>query len=125
MLQPSKKSRIIRHKPDYLIAILALILTSIGLTVIYSIGSNIRFNLTSGLDQTNIYFSRQVISLIIGLAGMLIASQINYKYYQKFALPILGISVILILSLLIDGLAQTVNGATRWIAIGPINLQPT
>ncbi|MCA9350011.1 cell division protein FtsW, partial [Candidatus Saccharibacteria bacterium] len=104
---------------------LAFVLTAIGLVVIYSIGSSIRFNLTNGQDQANIYFKQQVISLLIGLTGLLVASQINYKYYKKFAIPILIIGIILISLLLVEGIAQNVNGATRWLSIGPVNFQPT
>ncbi len=71
------------------------------------------------------YFKRQLIWAVIGLVAfnMLVRSPLRY---------VLGIAkwfLLLLLSFifvtLIPGFGTTVNGATRWLALGPVPLQPS
>lgn len=71
------------------------------------------------------YFKRQLIAVLVGLAGFNILVHSPLRY-------ILGIAnwfVILLLGLiwltLVPGLGNTVNGATRWLALGPVPVQPS
>jgi len=71
------------------------------------------------------YFKRQLIWVWLGLFGFNFIVRSPIKYILSSAkwgiLLVLG----LILLTLLPGLGTTVNGATRWISIGPIPIQPS
>lgn len=71
------------------------------------------------------YFKRQLIWVWLGLFGFNFIVRSPIKYILSSAkwgiLLVLG----LIILTLLPGLGTTVNGATRWISIGPIPIQPS
>jgi cell division protein FtsW len=71
------------------------------------------------------YFKRQLIWAALGWVGfnLMVRSQLRYVLgiAQWFVLLLLGF----ILITLIPGFGTTVNGATRWLALGPVPLQPS
>jgi len=71
------------------------------------------------------YFKRQLIWAALGLVGfnLMVRSPLRYVLgiAQWFVLLLLGF----ILITLIPGFGTTVNGATRWLALGPVPLQPS
>ncbi len=71
------------------------------------------------------YFKRQAIWIFIGLIAFNFISRSRLRNLIKTAPIFLLITLALIFLTLIPGLGTTVNGATRWIAIGPFALQPS
>jgi cell division protein FtsW len=94
----------------------------VGLVVLFSASYALA---DSRFDNGLYYFIRQLIWLWIGLIGFnfLVRSPIDnlLKIAPWMILLVLG----LILITLIPGLGANINGATRWIKIGPILLQPS
>lgn len=69
------------------------------------------------------YFIRnQLMWAIIGVVAMLMLSFFDYHYLHKLAMPILGISFLLLIVVLFMPL---VNQVHRWIQIGPLSFQPS
>lgn len=68
------------------------------------------------------YLKRQILFLCAGFALLYAGLQIDYRWYQRSAYPILAITVFLLVVVAVYG--RTVGGATRWIALGPFNFQP-
>lgn len=71
----------------------------------------------------DIYQSRQIIGVIIGLVAMLVVSLMDYKWVLNFYWLIYGVAVVSLGLVLIIG--QEVNGATRWINLGFTTFQPS
>lgn len=71
------------------------------------------------------YFKRQVVWAMLGLVGfnVIVRSPLRYilSVSHWFVIILLGFISIT----LIPGLGTTVNGATRWLALGPIPFQPS
>jgi cell division protein FtsW len=71
------------------------------------------------------YFKRQVLWILAGLVGfnLLVHSPLRYALGMAhwFVVLMLG----LIFATLVPGLGTTVNGATRWLALGPVPIQPS
>lgn len=112
------------HRPDYLLGLLVLLLIGVGMIVIYSTGSIVNFNITGGANDRNSFFQKQLISVVIGVVGWMIASRMHYSHWRKLALPMLVGSFILMLLVFIPGLSLNVNGASRWIKLGSLSFQP-
>ena len=71
------------------------------------------------------YFKRQLIWVVLGLVEFNLQVRSPLRYIlgvaQWFVILLLGF----ILITLIPGFGTTVNGATRWLALGPVPLQPS
>lgn len=70
------------------------------------------------------YLAKATMWAGFGFVLMLILAHLDYKYYQKWAKWILGISIALLILLLVPHVGATINGATRWIKLGPITIMP-
>ena len=119
-----KPRLVIAHKPDYILSILVLALIVIGLIMIYSTGWITVLKQTGGSSDRNGFFYTQLLSFGLGLIGWFVASRLHYTNWQKYASFIFYGSLALMFLVLVPGIAVTVNGASRWVHIGPINFQP-
>lgn len=104
---------------DYNLLASVILLTCFGLIMLYST-SAYRAQITFGNDM--FYFSKQAAISAVCLIGLLFASQIDYHIYAQFALPIYIVANILLVATKFIG--RNINGATRWIYLGPISFQP-
>lgn len=107
---------------DYSLLFIVLFLLGFGLVMIYST-SSYEANIQMKGDSTY-YLRKQVQATIIGLAAMIVVANIPYHFWEQFAtLGYIG-SGVLILCVLIPGIQYSANGATRWIRIAGLTLQP-
>jgi cell division protein FtsW len=98
------------------------VLTVLGLAMILSAGS---VSATQGYDGNPFwYFQRQGIYAIVGVIGLLIAIRLPYAVWQRLALPILVAVVPLMVIALHPSSGTALYGASRWIDLGPVTLQP-
>lgn len=109
------------HAPDYVFLSTLGILVVFGLLMLSSASSDlgkIKF------DDTFYYLKHQIYyGLLPGALGFLFAAFLHYKRWQTYALHLLVISVAALL-LVFTPLGIHAGGATRWINVGPISLQP-
>lgn len=104
---------------DYSLIFIMLFLIAFGLIMLYSTSS---YEAAIDYSDGAYYLKRQAISSAIGLIGMLIVWMIPYHLWQRLSGVIYGFSVILVF--LIIPFGHEVNGAKRWLYIGPVSLQP-
>ncbi|MER2472114.1 cell division protein FtsW [Photorhabdus laumondii] len=69
-----------------------------------------------------LFAKRDAIYLLLAFGLSLITLRIPMDFWQRYSNLMLLISVILLLVVLVVG--NSVNGASRWIAIGPLRIQP-
>lgn len=69
------------------------------------------------------FFIQQLIGVIIGFAGLKFLSNFHYKKLMTYTLPLTFIVIIMLVLVKVAGV--TVNGAQRWIDVGPMSLQPS
>lgn len=107
---------------DYPLIISVLLLSLFGLVMVYSasmITAVVRFHTTS-----DYFFKKQTWAWMIGVVVFLLTAFVPYKHYARkkflqfifFVMPLPLIYVLL--------LGHTVNNATSWIKLGPVNVQP-
>ncbi|MBQ2879395.1 MAG: rod shape-determining protein RodA [Anaerotignum sp.] len=60
---------------------------------------------------------------IIGLGLMVFAANVDYEYFSQFHIPIYIANILLLVAVLLIGVDN--KGATRWIAVGPLTIQPS
>lgn len=105
---------------DYALLFIVLFLLVFGLVMLYSVSSY-----EAGLDygDSAYYLKKQAISTCLGLVGMFIVAKIDYHLWEKFAVIGYLVSVVTIL-LVKSPIGKSTNGASRWILIGPVSIQP-
>lgn len=123
LLHPEKKivART-RGGMDKRFLIIVVLLLAFGSIMVFSAG----FVFASKRLGDSFYFiKRQLIYAAIGVLIMILLANIDYALLKRYALPIFIISYVLLLVVLIPGVGLTKNGATRWLQVGPITIQPT
>ena len=111
------ESRVGFDRPLFIAVVL---LVCFGLVMIYS-ASGVRASVLQG--DPMFFLKKQAGFAAVGFFAMLIASQINYHVYGKFIYPMLTLSIFGLLAVH-SPIGKTINGASRWIGIGPLTLQP-
>jgi rod shape determining protein RodA len=110
----------LRHL-DVLLLATTFVLTAIGLVLVYS--ASRAYALSIGVGPY--YFvERQVIYVALGLVVMVIFSVIDYRRIEEWGYWIYGLSILGLIAV-ISPIGQSSGGATRWISLGPIQLQPS
>jgi cell division protein FtsW len=67
--------------------------------------------------------TRHSLYLLISGAVALVAISVPIQRWQKYDVVLLAISFFLLVIVLVPGVGKEVNGATRWVALGPFSLQ--
>jgi cell division protein FtsW len=119
----SSKSVLRAHHPDYGIAIVVTILLALGLVMMYSISPILSHKLPTHAPS-NYYFLNQIRYVVLGLLVWVGATAIPYPKWRAWAPKLLGVSVVLLLLLLVPHISASSNGATRWLKLGPVTVQP-
>jgi len=102
-------------RPDYALLLTVVVLVIFGLMMVYSAS----FILTP--EDPAYFLKRQALWSVLGFAALLIIMRFDYRIWRRFAIPIMGVAVILLLVVLLAG--RSVNNAQRWLGQGSV--QPT
>jgi cell division protein FtsW len=105
---------------DYVTLGLLAALLLIGLVMVTSASMSIA---ARDLGSPFYFLERQ---FIFGFAGLLFAwlvTRVPTELWDKYSLALLCVGLLLLFLVLIPGIGATVNGARRWLRVGPINFQ--
>jgi rod shape determining protein RodA len=106
---------------DPVAALAAVGLAALGLAAIYS--STFSSLRAQGL-AADLVMRRQLLSLGVGLAGMVAATLVDYRRLQAWAAVVFGLTVV-VLGLVLTPLGSATNGAQSWFDLGAFQLQPS
>lgn len=123
-LQTKRWNRWKKPRGDISILIVTAVIASFGVLAVYS-ASN--YNAEVQYGDALFYVKKQLIGLFFGLPMMLILGRMNCSILRskRLRLLFLGVPIILLAMVFIPGVGRTNYGATRWIGIGPITIQPS
>ena len=99
-------------------AIIALV--SIGLVMVAS--SSMSFAVMTGSGPFH-YFIRHLMFLAGGLVLVFFIMRTEIKKIEKYGYVFLGLCFLALLSVWLPGIGKSVNGARRWVHIGPLQFQ--
>jgi cell division protein FtsW len=97
------------------------ILTVIGLVMILSAGS---ISAVEGYGTSFWYFNRQSLYAVAGVVALVVAARVPYTFWRRAAIPMLVVLVPVMLLTLHPSVGSSLYGASRWIDLGPVTLQP-
>jgi cell division protein FtsW len=104
----------------YLVLGITVLLIVLGLIMVLSTSSAVA--LDNG-GATYAGFQKQLIGVAVGLPLMWIAAKSSPTLFRAAAYPLMGISILGLMLVLAVGVE--VSGATRWLQVGPFQLQPS
>src|SRR3954449_6290491 len=118
--QSTKRAR----PPEYTLLYAAtLFLLAIGAVMVYS--SSSATSLLRGPGDPSYYLKRYVVFGVIGLIVLHVLSRGGLKLVKALTPVLLLAGFGLTLAVKLPGVGVSVNGATRWLAAGPIQFQPS
>jgi cell division protein FtsW len=112
-----------RLKTDWFMFALAAGLALFGALMVYSASAMIAVRETAGASQFT-YFYKQFAFTLAGLAVMFAASRVDYRRLEA-SVAVYGIFALTVLMLIAVFAFPEINGARRWIRIGPFSIQPS
>jgi cell division protein FtsW len=120
----AKRRRAANLPPEYNMLLTAtLCLLAFGAVMVFSASSTTRVLSDGGLSDSAFYLKR---TLIFGAAGLLImhlTARHGLQLVRRLTPAILGVSLFLLLAVLAIG--TNVNGSSRWIGSGFLQIQPS
>jgi len=120
-----RAARVLLDRPltsYYLIVGITILLLCLGLMMVLSTGSFI--DLSQGESPYH-DFEWQLIGILVGLPVMWVMARSSPRLFRAMAYPLLAVSVIGLCLTLIPGVAHSSHGASRWITLGPVTVQPS
>ena len=105
---------------DPLLILAVIALSGFGMLMIYSATF---FRLEEQGIDTLFYVNRQMVSLGIGILGMVVVTLFDYRAYRAWSLLLYGGSILLLLFVLAQG--EVINGSKAWLVIGGFQFQPS
>src|SRR4051812_6446380 len=109
-----------RELDSRLLILVTLALVAFGLVMVYSATSAAA---AVGGKDPSYYLKRQGIYAALGIVLMMVAQRWDYRRLRTLAPLLIGGSLFLLVAVLAIGPA--VNGARRWISLGPAVFQPS
>ena len=107
---------------DLLFLAAVLLLAGWGVVCVYAASS---YNAAVQYGDAFYFFKKQLIGFVLGGACMVGVSFLPYGKLQKCGRAALVVSLALLALVFVPGLGKSSYGATRWIALGPVTVQPS
>lgn len=117
-----ERTRTVRRSGNWGIPVVAVLLAGFGVLMVYSA------SYYSAQQQTGdafFYMKKQLAGLVLGGIAMAVMALFPYRKLKKLKWPALIVSLVLLAAVFVPGLGVENYGATRWIGIGPITIQPS
>ena len=106
----------------YLIVGITGLLLCLGLAMVLSTAS---FTDLSNGQSPYHDFEVQLAGIVVGIPILWAAARSSPGLFRAAAYPLLALAIVGLGLTLIPGVGKTLNGATRWIAVGPVTFQPS
>jgi cell division protein FtsW len=108
------------HLESNVLVLVTLSLVAFGMVMVYSATSA---SATIGGGNPAYYLKRQGIYALLGIALLVVATRANYRALRHMA-PMLVLGTLFLLVLVLVA-GDRVNGASRWLELGPVTFQPS
>lgn len=110
--------------PDYWLLATVGALVIIGLVMLYSSSFAIA---AEKYGSPMFFLGKQLLWVVIGAVGALITMRLDYRFWRRYS--VVGMAVVIVLLIAVRvlpaPLSEEINGAKRWITLGPISIQPS
>jgi len=99
-----------------------VILLITGLLTVYSASFAVGY---LEFGDTNYFLARQCLFTLVGVAVLIFFMRLGYQRLRALSVPMLLAALAGLLAVFIPGLGVERNGASRWLELGPLSVQPS
>lgn len=110
---------------DLALVVAASSLLLLGLLMVYSASIGLADGPRYASYGRYYFVLRHGIFMGAGMVVAAVAITVPLRVWQRLAMPFFVAVLVLLVAVLVPGIGREVNGAHRWIQIGPINMQPS
>lgn len=111
-----------KREYDFWLLFTVLVLLSIGIVMVFSASS---YNALYYFNNKYHFVIRQTLWSIVGIIGMFVFANIDYRRIAASSPIMMGISTVLLALVLIPGIGSTINESRRWFNLGFTTFQPS
>ena len=106
-----------RHQADYVILVVVVALTALGILMVYS-SSALKGYLSQ--DDTFATVGPQIQWAILGLVAMLVMMRVDYRYLRLASVPFYVLAIGLLVLVFVPQFNVVIGGSARWLRLGPL-----
>ena len=103
-----------------LVATAMLVIT--GLLAVYTSSFAVGYH---EFGDTNYFVARQAVFALVGVGAMIFFMRMDYNRLRAWSVPMLLLALAGLIAVLLPGIGVERNGATRWLVVGPVSIQPS
>lgn len=118
--EPSEPRAKVLGSADALLYGTVIALIAFGVVMVYSASAVFA---SQQYGDAYFFLKRQGTFALVALPLIVAIARIDYHIYRPFTYPLLA-GVVGLMLVVVLGFGHTAGGATRWIALGPIHVQP-
>ena len=109
------------RRGDQVLLLVAGTLTAFGLVMVFS-ASEVQGWMF--YHNSAYFFERQALWCLLGVGLLWAAARLDYHRLRALAAPIAVLTVLLLVLVLLPHVGLELNGARRWLKLGPLQMQP-
>jgi cell division protein FtsW len=107
-----------RHQADYVILVVVVALTALGILMVYS-SSALKGYLSQDAD-TFATVGPQIQWALLGFVAMAVMMHVDYRLLRIASIPFYVFAVILLVLVFVPQLNIVIGGSARWLKLGPL-----
>ena len=107
---------------DRMLWIIFMVLVVVSILVVYSSTAKMAYDISSKTTTADT-LRQQIMLVVMAIPLLFVVHKIDYKHFKRLTPLLYYLFIILTIATYFMG--ATTNGAARWIAIGPIQFQPS
>lgn len=115
--------RFLALRVDVVLVLSTLALAACGVVLVYSATRSNSVLLADGFSP-HYFVSRQAAYALVGLVVMVVLVALDYRWLEH-ASTLLYLVMVLALLAMFSGIGHSALGATRWVQVGPVQIQPS
>ena len=97
-------------------------LVIMGLLAVYTSSFAVGYH---EFGDTNYFVGRQAVFALLGVGALVLFMRMDYNRLRAWSVPMLLLALAGLIAVLLPGIGVERNGATRWLALGPVSVQPS
>jgi rod shape determining protein RodA len=106
---------------DFALVLATVLVAGFGVVLVYSAT---RSKLAAADINPHYFLTRQAAYVVVGFVFMVVLAVLDYRWLEH-ASAVLYVAMILALLAMFSGIGSTALGATRWIQVGGVQIQPS
>jgi cell division protein FtsW len=100
-------------------------LLALGLVMVYSASVALPDNPKFARYASTHFLMRHIMWIAISMLSALVVVQVPVRVWERFSPWVFVVALVLLVAVLIPFIGREVNGARRWIPVGPMAFQPS